>query len=84
MNDEAARQGRPALLSRCSEISTAFGELTPLQEWLITAHLMLEDSRDELSAEQWRAFVWILCDLVGGEAARLAVGEALETLEDAA
>jgi hypothetical protein len=85
MNDEGALARRPRPdLSRRSDSSTGAGRLTQLQDWLITAHLMLEDARDDLNAEQWRAFVWIVCDLVGKEAALLAVGEALEALEDAA
>jgi hypothetical protein len=84
MNDEAARHGRPVPLSRRSEITTAFGGLTPLQDWLITAYLLIEDARDELTVEQWRAFTWILCDRIGDEAARLMVDEALEAIQEAA
>ena len=58
--------------------------MTPLQDSVITAYLLLEDARAELTTEQWRAFVWILCDLVGAEAARAAVAEAHEALKDVA
>ena len=59
--------------------------LTPLQRWLISLRLLLEDARAELDIDAWRAFIWIACDLVGEEAARRAVAEALDaTEEDAA
>ena len=88
MNGEGGLAGRPrhSLLTGHVERSTEAGQppprLTLLQEWLITAHLMLEDAREELSPEQWRAFVWILCDLVGYEAAKAVVGEALEATQE--
>lgn len=58
--------------------------LTPLQSWLIALDLLLEDARDELNAEAWRAFIWIACDRVGNEAAQVVVSEALEVTEEAA
>jgi hypothetical protein len=81
---ESARQGAPEdHLSRRFEVSTGAG-LTPLQDWLISFYLLLEDAREELNAEQWRALIWIVCDRVGEEAARLAAIEALEATEEAA
>jgi len=58
--------------------------VTPLQEWLLSASLVIEDAREELNTEAWRAFVWSLCDRIGKEAARLVVAEALEATEGAA
>jgi hypothetical protein len=58
--------------------------LTPLQEALLTLRLLLEDARDELTAEQWRAFIWIACDRIGEEAARAALSELLEATREAA
>lgn len=51
---------------------------TPLQNWLIALYLLVEDARDELEPEVWRAFVWIACDRIGEEAAKAVVREALE------
>jgi hypothetical protein len=85
MNDDRGLSSpRRHQLSRRSEVTTGAGRLTPLQDWLITAYLMLEDAHDELTAEQWRALIWILCDRIGDEAAQLMVGEALEAIEEAA
>jgi hypothetical protein len=56
--------------------------LTPLQSWLIAFYLLLEDARDELDAEAWRAFIWIACDRVGIEAAQVVAAEALEATGD--
>ena len=82
MNDESARQGAP------DDQPTALREyhraLTPLMEYLVTLYLLLEDARDELRGEAWRAFVWIACDRIGEEAARLMVAEALDATEEAA
>jgi hypothetical protein len=58
--------------------------LTPLQERLISAYLLIEHAREELAVEEWRAFVWILCDRIGEEAARAALSELLEATEEAA
>lgn len=58
--------------------------MTPLQAWLIAFYLLLEDARDELDVEAWRAFIWIAADRIGVEAAQLVVAEALEVTEDAA
>jgi hypothetical protein len=59
--------------------------LTPLQEWLIALRLLIEDAREDLAGEDWRAFVWISADAIGIEAAKLDVSEAVEaTEEDAA
>jgi hypothetical protein len=58
--------------------------VTPLQSWLIALYLLLEDTRDELEPEAWRAFVWIACDRIGEEAARVAVQEALDATREAA
>jgi hypothetical protein len=96
MNDEAAPTGRPDAghpvakgyrLRRFATPSRRYSDvkaLTPLQEWLVTAYLMLEDARDDLDPEAWRAFVWILTDRIGQEAAQLVVGEAVEAAEEAA
>jgi hypothetical protein len=95
MNDEAARS-RPDVIPDLSQTSYRLGRhastnryslvrtLTPLQEWLVTASLVIEDAREELDVEAWRAFVWILCDRIGEEAPRIVVAEALEATEDAA
>ena len=56
--------------------------VTPLQSWLIAFYLLLEDARDELDVEAWRAFCWIACERIGEEAARLVVAEALEATGD--
>jgi hypothetical protein len=83
MSDDERHDGRSATTSRqaCPERTTG---LTALQDWLITAYLVLEDAREELTPAQWRAFIWILCDRVGEEAARVVIGEALEATEEAA
>ncbi len=57
---------------------------TPLQVWLRAAFDVLEDARGELTDEEYAGFVWVLCDRVGLEAARLAVGEALRVAREAA
>jgi hypothetical protein len=85
MTHERPTEGRSETSGRRPpERNTRQGRLTPLQDWLITAYLLLEDARDELTAEQWRAFVWILCDRIGEDAARLMVDEAHDALEDVA
>ena len=58
--------------------------VTALQEALITLHLLVEDSRDGLSAEQFSAFVWIGADIFGLEAAKVVVAEALDATEESA
>jgi hypothetical protein len=58
--------------------------VTPLQSWLIALYLLIEDARDQLSPEEWRAFTWIACDRVGDEAARAALSELLEATAEAA
>ncbi len=58
--------------------------LTPLQKFLLGYYGLLERSRDELTADEFRTFVWILTDRIGEEAARLVVAEALDASEDAA
>ncbi len=58
--------------------------MTPLQWWLVALHILLEDGRQELDAEAWRAFCWIACDRIGEEAARLVVAEVLDATEEAA
>jgi hypothetical protein len=52
--------------------------LTPLQEWLVSLRIVLEDAREELDVDAWRAFVWIAADEIGFEAARLVVAEAVD------
>ena len=52
--------------------------LTPLQEWLVSLRIVLEDAREELDVDAWRAFVWIAADEIGLEAARLVVAEAVD------
>jgi hypothetical protein len=85
-NEEGALARRPHHdhLSQRPEITIRTSRLTALQDWLITASTMLGDARDELTSEQWRAFIWILCDRIGEEAARLIVLEAFEATEEAA
>jgi hypothetical protein len=51
--------------------------LTPLQEWLLALELLVEDARDGLNPDAWRAFIWIACDLLGKGATKLVVAEAL-------
>jgi len=48
------------------------------------ARLLLEDARTTLTVEEWRAFVYVLTDALGLEAAKLVVAEALQATEDAA
>lgn len=57
--------------------------MTPLQTWLVAFYLLVEDAREELDAEAWRAFIWIACNRIGDEAAQLVVREALEATEEA-
>jgi hypothetical protein len=58
--------------------------LTPLQEWLTTFRLLVEDARHELGPDEWMTWVWIVCDVIGNEVAHLAVDEAMRILEDEA
>jgi hypothetical protein len=91
MNDER-RPARNAVANSASENDTGSAgrpadrrrQVTPLQNWLITFYLLLEDAREELDHEAWRAFVWIAADRVGIEAAQVVVAEALEAAEEAA
>jgi hypothetical protein len=83
MSDDERHDGRSATTSRqaCPERTTG---LTALQDWLITAYLVLEDARDELDDAAWSWFIAILCDVVGIEAAKVAVQEAIDATREAA
>ena len=81
-NDRGRPAGAPDThhrsgVERSTEESRLAPRPTPLQDWLVTAYLTLDDSRVELTPAQWRAFVCILCDRVGNEAVRAVVGEAM-------
>lgn len=85
MNDPSAHKRRSEKTSgRRPPERSSKPSLTALQVWLITTYVMLEDARSELTAEQWRVFIWILCNRIGEEAARVALSEALEATEEAA
>jgi hypothetical protein len=85
MNDPSAHERRSEKTSgRRPPERTSGSGLTALQECLVRAYGLLEDAREELTAEQWRALIWILCDRVGEEAARLVLAEALDATEEAA
>jgi hypothetical protein len=83
MNDDGVPRGRRGRHFDPSR-SEQYRAPTPLQEWLVTVRLVLEDARDELGADEWRAFIWILADVVGIEAGKLVVADAIEATEDAA
>ena len=55
--------------------------LTPLQRYLVGFRCALERAREELASGEFRAFVWIVADVIGEEAALLVVAEALEATE---
>ena len=57
---------------------------TPPQAWTRAIFGLLAEARDELSDDEYRAFVMIVCDRVGNEAARLLLGEAARATRDVA
>ncbi len=61
--------------------------MTPLQAFLRALGDLVGDAREELTETEYGWFVAIACELVGVEAARLFLGEALRATrreEDAA
>jgi len=62
--------------------SISLGGQTPLQVWTAALFNLLADARDELSDDEYRALVEILCDRLGLEAARFVLGEALRATRD--
>ena len=80
---ESARQGAPEdQLSRRREVTTEASRLTPLQAYTAALGDLVLDARDELSSEQYGWFVGVPVELVGLEAARLFVGEALRAARE--
>ena len=77
-NDEAPGQGRPDT----AHLSPQLIGSTRLQAYLCVTFAVLDDARDELSDDQYRALVEILCDRLGLEAARFVLGEALRATRD--
>jgi hypothetical protein len=56
--------------------------VTPLQFFVRALADALFGAREELTDEQYECFVWIATEMIGLEAARLAVGEALRALRE--
>jgi hypothetical protein len=82
MNDEGARQGAPDassylppnLAPRRDNDSAA----SPLQVWLGAAYDLLADARAELDETSYSTFIGLFTNRIGKEAARLAIGEAIQ------
>ena len=73
---------RRPLASDHLQDSSGLGGQTPLQLWTRVLFDLLADARDELSDDEYRALVEILCDRLGLEAARFVLGEALRATRD--
>jgi hypothetical protein len=80
MNDN----GAPSPERRRLELSPSAYRVTPLQRRLETILAEIREAQAELSNDQWRAFVEILTDVLGNEAARLLLGEALRAARETA
>jgi hypothetical protein len=78
------RQTAPVAERRRLELSPSAYRLTPLQRRLAAILAEVQGARAELSDDQWRAFVEILTDVLGNEAARLLLGEALRATREPA
>jgi hypothetical protein len=83
MNEQGRPAGRPRHHITAAEDSTRSG-VTPLQIWTRALFALLGDVRDELDESAYSSFVAIACERIGIEAARLAVGEALNATREAA
>jgi hypothetical protein len=75
---------RPWPERRRLEPSPAYRHDTPLQRRLAAILVEVRGAQAELSDDQWRAFVEILTDVLGHEAARLLLGEALRATREPA
>jgi hypothetical protein len=57
---------------------------SPLQVWTSAVFAALQDARDELSDDEYRALIEIVTDRLGLEFARLVLGEALRATRTSA
>ena len=78
-----SRAPRQPLSTTAFTVATS-AEGTPLQVWTNALSDLVDDVRDELDGDAYRAFVWIATDRIGLEATRLVVGEALAATRQAA
>jgi len=82
MKHEGGPHSRPRRRSIRTLPRGYHGQATPLQAWTRAIFSLLAEARDELSDDEYEAFVMIICDRIGLEAARLFLGEALRATRD--
>ena len=80
MNDEAARQSRPAITTTNRSgltVASAPAEPTRLQTWLVALLDTLTDAGQELDEREWPVFVSVAWNRIGMLAAPLILDEIL-------